>query len=217
VTESAAHHPNRFLADLIQGMRATAEASRQTTVEQCKSDAKAYVERLQSRSGEQAIRKSADDDVTTIRERSKARVERIRQDTEQRIAQRRQLLEQELQEYNAAIELEIGRVEGRVAAFEQEVSQFFEQLLQGADPTTFATMASQVPDPPEFQELDRQALANELRSKREEAARAEAAASGQSDGGNNGTGAGAGEQLPDFWWLDSPATLAARNKPEDEA
>ncbi len=213
MTESAANHPNQFLADLTAAMRTTAETAQQTTLEQCQLDAKAYVEGLHAHTEaeEQAIRKAADDDLSTIRERSKARVERIRQETDQRIAQRRELLDQELQEYNSAIELEIERVQQRVAAFEQEVGQFFEQLLQGGDPTVFATMASQVPDPPVFQELDRQALASELRSKRDGATQAEAAASG-----NNGSD-GTGEQLPDFWWLDSPAKLAAQTKPEGEA
>ena len=217
MNESAAHHPNRFLADLTSAMRATAETARQSTLQQCKADAKAYVEQLHARTDDEAqeLRKAAEVDVTTIRERSKAKVERIRVETEQRIARRRELLEQELQEYNAAIELEIARVQDRVTAFESEVSLFFEQLLQGAgaDPTTFATMASQVPDPPAFTELDRQALASELRAKREAAARAAAAEATGPDGSNGHKD----EELPDFWWLDSPATLAAHAHGEDSA
>jgi hypothetical protein len=194
-------------------MRATAELARFSTVEQCKADAKSYVEYLKTNTDAQTqgLRKASEADIVTIRERSKARVERIRAETEQRIARRRDLLDQELQEYNAAIETEIERVERSVAAFESEVSAFFEQLLQGADPTAFATMASQMPDPPTFADLDGQSFANELRARREAAARPSPVESG-----GNGAGERVPEQLPDFWWLDSPATLAARSKPEDE-
>ena len=207
MNESAAHQPNRFLADLTSAMRATAETARQATLDQCKTDAKAYVEQLHVKTEEEAqdLRKAADDDVATIRERSKARIERIRVETDERITRRGQLLEQELQEYNSAIEAEIARVQERVEAFEAELELFFEQLLQSAsaDPTTFASMATQVPDPPAFTELDRQALANELREKREEAVRKTAAEETGPDGSN-----GQKEELPDFWWMDSPATLA---------
>jgi hypothetical protein len=95
-------------------------------------------------------------------------MERIRVETEQRISRRRELLEQELQEYNSAIELEIERVQKRVTAFEQEVASFFESLSQEADPTVFASMAAQMPDPPAFEESDRGSLAPDLRARREQ-------------------------------------------------
>ena len=220
MNDSAPNHPNRFLADLTQAMRSTAESARTATVEAARADAKAYVERLRTEEEAEGLRKAAEADVAEIRERSKARVERVRQETEQRIARRRELLDQELQEYNTAIELEISSVDERVAAFKEEVGRFFEQLLQGADPTVFATMASQMPDPPSFNELDRLALANELRARREQAekpaqaqesepaAEAEAA---PADGANGGKP----NELPDHWWMDSPAALASRTPPEE--
>jgi hypothetical protein len=214
VNESAPHHPNRFMADLTQAMRSAAETARLTTVEQCRADAKAYIERLSTEEEAEGLRKAAEADVATVRERSKARVERIRQETEQRISRRRELLEQELQEYNSAIELEIESVQERVAAFNNEVGQFFEQLLQGADPTVFASMASQMPDPPAFAEFDREALASELRAKREQAEQAERAAAGGAlpTAGSNGEKP---EGLPDHWWMDSPAALAAQTHAEE--
>jgi hypothetical protein len=170
VNETAARHPNRFLADLTQAMRATAETARQATIEQCHTDAKAYTEQLHARTDDEAasLRKAAEADVSAIRDWSKAEVERIRVETEQRIARRRELLEQELQEYNSAIELEIERVTKRVEAFEGEVAQFFEQLLQEADPTVFASMAAQMPDPPAFTETDRGTLTVDLKARREQ-------------------------------------------------
>ena len=157
MNETAARHPNRFMADLTQAMRSTAETARQGTIEQCQADAKAYTEQLHSRTDDEAasLRKAAEADVSAIRDWSKAEMERIRVETEQRISRRRELLEQELQEYNSAIELEIERVQKRVAAFEGEVTQFFEQLLQEADPTVFASMAAQMPDPPALHESER--------------------------------------------------------------
>jgi hypothetical protein len=187
VNETAARHPNRFLADLIQTMRSTAETARQGTIEQCQADAKAYTEKLHARTDDEAasLRKAAEADVSAIRDWSKAEMERIRVETEQRISRRRELLEQELQEYNSAIELEIERVQKRVTAFEEEVAHFFEQLSQEADPTVFASMAAQMPDPPEFTDSDRGSIADDLRARREQLTR-----SGAPEGG---AGADAGQ------------------------
>ena len=181
--------PNRFMADLTQAMRSTAETARQATVEQCQADAKAYTEQLHSRTDDEAasLRKAAEADVSAIRDWSKAEMERIRVETEQRIARRRELLEQELQEYNTAIEVEIERVQKRVGAFEGEVTQFFEQLLQEADPTVFASMAAQMPDPPTFSVRERSGVTADLRARREQIMRPAAAAVVESPTGANGT------------------------------
>ncbi len=184
VNETAARHPNRFLADLILTMRSTAETARQGTIEQCQADAKAYTERLHARTDDEAasLRKAAEADVSAIRDWSKAEMERIRVETEQRISRRRELLEQELQEYNSAIELEIERVQKRVSSFEQEVAQFFEQLQNESDPTVFASMAAQMPDPPEFADSDRASIADDLRARREQIVRPAAAGKAATDG-----------------------------------
>jgi hypothetical protein len=170
VNETAARHPNRFLADLTQAMRSTAEMARQATIDQCQADAKAYTEQLHARTDDEAasLRKAAEADVSSIRDWSKAEMERIRVETEQRISRRRELLEQELQEYNSSIEYEIERVQKRVGTFETEVAAFFEQLLQESDPTVFASMAAQMPDPPTFNAADRGSLTQDMRARREE-------------------------------------------------
>jgi hypothetical protein len=184
VNETAARHPNRFLADLTQAMRSTAETARLATMEQCQADAKAYTEKLHARTDDEAasLRKAAEADVSAIRDWSKAEMERIRVETEQRISRRRELLEQELQEYNSAIELEIERVQKRVSGFEGEVASFFEQLLQEADPTVFASMAAQMPDPPSFEESDSAGIGTDLRARREQIMRAGAQAGGRPSG-----------------------------------
>ncbi len=191
MNETAARHPNRFLADLTQAMRATAETARQATMEQAQADAKGYTEQLHARTDDEAasLRKAAEADVSAIRDWSKAEVERVRVETEQRIARRRELLEQELQEYNSAIELEIERVQKRVSTFEAEVAQFFEQLLQEADPTVFASMAAQMPDPPRFTEADRGSLTVDLRARREQIMRPTGLTSVESPAPGNGVSA----------------------------
>ena len=168
--DTGARHPNRFLADLTQAMHSTAETARQATIDQCQADAKAYTEQLHARKDDEtaSLRKTAEADVVAIRDWSKAEVERIRIETEQRISRRRELLEQELQEYNSGIELEIERVQKRVQAFQEEIAQYFEQLLQEADPTTFAGMAARMPDPPAFTDVDRGHLATDIRELREQ-------------------------------------------------
>jgi hypothetical protein len=209
VNESATHHPNRFLADLTQAMRLTAESARQSNVDQCRADAQAYIEQLRARSASAAgeLGKASDIDISAIRDQSKARVEAVRVETEQRVARRRELLDQEMQEYNAAVELEIQRVDQRVEAFKSELATFFEQLLEGADPAALASMAANMPDPPTFAEADREALAERIRASREESAANRA--------GDSASGSAAGkEELPDHWWMDSPAKLASRTRDE---
>jgi hypothetical protein len=188
VNETAARHPNRFLADLTQAMRTTAEMARQGTIEQAQADAKAYVERLHARTEDEAasLRKAADTDVSAIRDWSKAEMERIRVETEQRVTRRRELLGQELQEYNSGIELEVQRVEKRVSGFEEEVAQFFEQLLQEADPTIFASMAAQMPDPPAFTDFANGSLTADLRARRDQIMRTDIALPDVSPSGSNG-------------------------------
>jgi hypothetical protein len=201
--DPAGPQPNRLLAELTSVMRATAETSRQAALDQCRADAKAYVEFLRARidGGGKELGQAVEDDVATIEKQSKASVERVRAEAEQRIARRREVLEQEVQEYRAVVDAEIGRVQERVAAFEKEISLFFEQL-NDVDPATFATMAPNAPDPPSFSELDMEALGSEIRRKHE------AARTLATDAGGSG-GAESSEELPPGWWLDSPATLAA--------
>jgi hypothetical protein len=154
VNETATRHANRFLADLTQAMRSTAETARQATIEQCEADAKSYTEQLQARTdGEGAsLRQAAEADVSAIRDWSTAEIERIGVETEQRIARRRELLEQELHEYASAIEVEIASIQKHVADYEAEVASFFERLLKEGDPSVFAGLAAQMPESPSFGE-----------------------------------------------------------------
>jgi hypothetical protein len=152
VKDVASHRPNSFLADLAQAMRSAAETGKQASIDRCRSDAEAYVEHLQARTSDDAgaMRSASESDVSTIRERSKAEVERVRVETEQRIARRMELLEQQLAETDAALQREVELVQERVAAFQDEVAQFFAKLPEGGDPTAFANMASRMPNPPDF-------------------------------------------------------------------
>jgi hypothetical protein len=133
-------------------MRSTAETAKGATVEQCRADAKAYVEQLQARTadGTGTLRGDCEADLVTIRARAKQQTDRVRAETEQRIATRMEHLEQELADYNVAVEREVQAVEQRVAAYQDEVANFFESLLQGGDPTVLANMAWRMPSPPEF-------------------------------------------------------------------
>jgi len=151
VNESPPRRLNPFLADLTQAMRSAAEAARLEAIEGRRNDAKAYVDEIQARTADEAgaLRLDSEADVTTIRARAKAQADQVRVETQERIARRQQLLGQELADYNSTVELEVGRVQERVAAFQDEVGRFFE-ALQGADPLVFANMASKMPSPPEF-------------------------------------------------------------------
>jgi len=208
VNESAPRRPKRFLADLAQAMHSAAETAKLASIERCGADAKAYVEALSSQTTDEAgaMKRAAGADVATIRERSKARVERVRAESQQRIARRRELLEQQLAEYDSDIELEVERVQERVTAFQNEVARVFDQLPQGADPTVFATMASQMPSPPGFEDLgretpenERQKLDRELHGKAQ--AQTAAARAPLAPGTLSGAGAVRGRYYPE-WYVE---------------
>jgi hypothetical protein len=154
-TRPAPRKPSKFLADLTKAMQAAAEESRAISVAQFETEAKAYIEQIRNRSGDDAagLRRAADDDVQAVREWSKAEIARIREETETRITARKSQLEADIDAQAARIEREVAQVQGRVTAFEDEMAAFFERLLQEDDPTRFATMAERLPEPPTFEEM----------------------------------------------------------------
>jgi hypothetical protein len=149
---AAMQRTNKFLADLTKAMQVAAESAREETMGRLQAEAKTSVEQIHERSATEAadLRRQADDDVASIREWSKAEIARIREETDQRIAQRKGRLEQEIEEHAAYIERRMEKVQGRVSAFEAEMASFFERLLAEEDPTRFAAMAENLPEPPPF-------------------------------------------------------------------
>jgi hypothetical protein len=149
----ASKKPSKFLADLTKAMQAAAEDARGRALSQLQAEAKTHVESIHGRSSTEAanLRRKADDDVAAVREWSKAEIARIREETETRITDRKSRLESEIEEHAAVIEREIDAVQKTVAAFEDEMAAFFERLLAEEDPTRFATMAENLPEPPSFE------------------------------------------------------------------
>jgi hypothetical protein len=144
--------PNKFLADLTRAMQAAAESARDEAMGRIQADAKSHIEAIHERSATDAadLRRKADDDVAAIREWSKTEIARIREETDQRISARKGNLEFEIEEHAARIERQIEHVQGRVGAFETEMASFFERLLSEEDPTRFASLAENLPEPPPF-------------------------------------------------------------------
>jgi hypothetical protein len=149
---AALRRTNKFLADLTKAMQVAAESAREETLGRLQAEAKTSVEQIHERSATEAadLRRQADDDVASVREWSKTEIARIREETDQRIAQRKATLEQEIEEHVAYIERRMEKVQGRVTAFEAEMATFFERLLAEEDPTRFAAMAENLPEPPPF-------------------------------------------------------------------
>jgi hypothetical protein len=149
---STARKPTKFLADLTKAMQAAAESAREETLSRFQADAKSFIEQIHSRSAEEAteLRRRADDDVITIRDWSKAEIARIREETETRITDRKTRLEREVEDHAALVEGDIERVHAHVASFESQMAAFFERLLAEEDPTRFASMAENLPEPPSF-------------------------------------------------------------------
>jgi hypothetical protein len=144
--------PSKFLADLTKAMQAAAEDARSRALAQLQAEAKTHVEAIHGRSSSEAanLRRNADDDVAAVREWSKAEIARIREETESRITDRKLRLETEIDEHAAVIEREIDTVQKTVAAFEAEMAEFFERLLGEDDPSRFAMLAENLPEPPTF-------------------------------------------------------------------
>ncbi|MEO8229512.1 MAG: hypothetical protein ABI628_07095 [Chloroflexota bacterium] len=140
------------MADLTRAMQAAAGSSRTATLEQFQAEAKIHTEEVHARSADEAteLRKTADDDIVTIREWSKAELARVREETDRKISTRKANLEGELEDHAARIERRIERLQTRVSAFEAEMEQFFEKLLNQDDPAEFAAMAEHLPEPPPF-------------------------------------------------------------------
>lgn len=147
--------PSRFMADLTKAMQAAAEDARGRALAQLQADAKSHVETIHGRASTESanLRRRADDDVAAVREWSKAEIARIREETETKITERKARLETEIEQHAGVIEREIDAVQRTVAAFEAEMAAFFERLLGEDDPSRFATMAENLPEPPVFEAI----------------------------------------------------------------
>lgn len=150
-----ARRATKFLADLSRAMQAAAENARSETMARFEVDAKGVVETIHASATDEAadLRRTADDDVAAIREWSKTEIARIREETEARIAARKSGLDKEIEQHAATIEARIERVSAVVAAFEAQMTGFFERLNAEEDPTRIATMAETMPDPPSLADV----------------------------------------------------------------
>ncbi len=224
MSDTFAGRPKQFLADLTQAMRSAAEAGRTTIVEQARSNAESYLESLRQEAGDKqtAIREAAAEDVAQLRDQSKAQAQLIREESERRVQQRRRTLDESIAEYGRALEAELADVDLRVAAWEQELEKFYEQLHDETDPTMFASLAATMPPAPDFGEPDPSELVRRMQSPKEQSARprsgpapaqaqtaaqAPAAAQAAAEAAPASEPAAAaqsgGDELPDHWWLDA--------------
>ena len=152
LTDSGARRPTKFLADLTRAMRVAADESRHATLEQFKADAAACMEEIRSESKVFAAqcREQAEADVESLNEWSRTEMERIRRETDEGIAARRQRLEDDLAAQDVRLVEAVESVEGTVTSFQDDMERFFERLMHEEEPSTFAAMAGQLPEPPPF-------------------------------------------------------------------
>jgi hypothetical protein len=150
-----ARRATKFMAELSLAMQAAAEHARSETMARFEVDAKAIVEEIRASATSEvaALRRQADDDVAAIRDRSKAEIARIREETEVRVAGRKTGLDAEMEAHAATVEARAQRVTVLVAAFEAEMTAFFERLNAEEDPSRIATMAETMPDPPSLEDV----------------------------------------------------------------
>lgn len=143
---------NPLVAGLVKAMREAAIASRDETTARLDAEARARVEAIRARATDEAagLRKRADEDVSAIREWSKAEIARVKQETDDRIERRRTELAAEAERHAASVDRLVDEVQTTVAAFEADMDRFFKRLLAEDDPARLATLAEQVPDPPDL-------------------------------------------------------------------
>jgi hypothetical protein len=148
--------PSKFMADLTKAMQAAAESAREEALSRLAAEAKASIEEIHVRSATDSaeLRRQTDEDIAGIREWSKAEIARVREETDQKVAGRKSRLETDIEEHGATIERQIERVQARVTAYEAEMAEFFERLLSEQDPSRFASLAENVPEPPSLSAAD---------------------------------------------------------------
>jgi hypothetical protein len=152
--------PTTFLLDMTHAMQAAAEQARAATLEQFRVDGAAYVELIQGRSAAdtEALRRRAEGDIASIKDWSKAEIARIREETETRVSGRRGQLDEQLSRHAALVERDVARIEAQIASFEAEMAAFFDELLAETDLTVLAARAQQMPEAPDFDQLDETAF-----------------------------------------------------------
>jgi hypothetical protein len=150
-----ARRATKFMAELSRAMQAAAEHARSETMARFEVEAKGVVEAIHAGATDEAadLRRRADDDVAAIREWSKAEIARIREETESRIAARKGSLDGEMEQHAGTVDARVERVKAVVAAFEAQMTAFFERLNAEEDPTRIATMAETMPDPPSLADV----------------------------------------------------------------
>lgn len=148
--------PSKFMADLTKAMQAAAESAREEALSRLAAEAKASIEEIHVRSATDSaeLRRQTDEDIAGIREWSKAEIARVREETDEKIAARKGRLETDIEEHGATIERQIERVQGRVTSYEGEMAEFFARLLAEQDPSRFASLAENVPEPPSLSAAD---------------------------------------------------------------
>jgi hypothetical protein len=155
VVESGPKKVNPLVAGLVKAMRDAARAARDETTARMRADAAARAEqiRLEAVAAGTALKKHADEDVVGIREWSRAEMAKVKEQTESRIADRRARLVTDTQAHATATEHLNADLKAAIAAFETEMSEFFDRLLQEDDPGRLATLAERLPEPPTFARL----------------------------------------------------------------
>ncbi len=143
---------NALLASLISAMREVADRQRETSVSSLKSAVDEAIDRLRSRSAEEAeqLRSKADLDITGITDWVRTETERVEAEGRARTESRREQLTQQLAAHEERSQHQIEEMQSRVADYERELAAFFSQLHDIRDPAVFGTAAKRMPRPPEL-------------------------------------------------------------------
>jgi hypothetical protein len=139
-----------FLRSLVDAMRGVAQEERTASVAELRRLVDERVALLETRAKDRVeeLRRKTELDVTGVGDWAKGEIERINAEAARKVEARRQQLEEQLAEHETRSTAEVTTVRERVAAYEQELEAFFNQLTEIKDPASFVAAARRMPKPP---------------------------------------------------------------------
>jgi hypothetical protein len=142
-----------FLRSLVDAMRGVAEEERSASVTELRRLVDERVTLLETRAKDRVeeLRRKTELDVTGVGDWAKGEIERVNAEAARKVEARRQQLEEQLADHETRSTAEITSVRERIAAYEQELEAFFNQLGAIKDPASFVAAARRMPKAPSLE------------------------------------------------------------------
>lgn len=142
-----------FLRSLVDAMRGVAEEERTASVAELRRLVDERVALLETRAKDRVeeLRRTSELDVTGVGDWATGEIERVNAEASRKVEARRKQLEEQLSDHETRSTAEVTSVRERVAAYEQELEAFFNQLGSITDPASFVAAARRMPRAPSLE------------------------------------------------------------------